>query len=339
MLLFILAIPLFLGLQNERHSSIQAMRNFYRTVPFLLIFAVSNFFLIPKFLLQDRFKLFIVISLLIIIAITGLEFYLRQEFYEYLSPPRRGMRHRGVHFQEMLKNQLLVDSLGTFIISILVIGFNAAIKVSIAWFNEQRRTKEVEKEQTAMELAMLKNQISPHFFMNTLHNIHALVDIDKASAQQSIITLSRLMRHLLYDTEKERSPLVKEIEFIESYIELMKIRYSDNVRISFNTQIENLNISIPPLLFISFIENAFKHGVSLNAPSFIEFGMEVKEKELIFTSKNSKHSKEKQNIDPAHSGIGLKNIEKRLQLLYKTSYQLTISDSGQIFEIYLKIPL
>jgi LytS/YehU family sensor histidine kinase len=159
--------------------------------------------------------------------------------------------------------------LNSVFIGILILGFDLGLRTSFKWSRLEQQRTQLEKENIKNELAFLRNQLSPHFFMNTLNNIHSLIDIDTEEAKESIIRLSHLMRHLLYDSEDESIPLSKEVNFIQSYVELMKLRYTDKVKVSFTVDSDTSNISIPPLLFTSLIENAFKYGVSYKQKSFI----------------------------------------------------------------------
>ena len=172
--------------------------------------------------------------------------------------------------------------------------------------------------------------------MNTLNNIHSLVDSNTEEAKEAIIKLSRMMRYLLYETETEKTTLKKEVEFLESYINLMKLRFNERVRISLNLPTVIPDISIPPFLFISFIENAFKHGVSYKNESFITIDLIPGKDRLLFVAKNSKT--EKPRMDE-FSGIGIENSRKRLDLLYGDKYHLDIIDSEELFTVNLSVPV
>jgi len=224
------------------------------------------------------------------------------------------------------------------IISILVVAAGTAFKMVTQWLNEESRRKDLEKEQLKTELALLRHQVSPHFFMNTLNNIHALIDINAEDAKNTIIQLSTMMRYLLYDTAHGQTTLKKEIEFIESYITLMKLRFPKDVVINLEVPTLTNDIQIPPMLFISFLENAFKHGVSYQSQSYVSFKFELFDGRLKCDIKNSKH-KNNDLKDTSISGIGLTNIKKSLDLLYGKDYTLNILDDEKDFEIQLNIPV
>ena len=217
----------------------------------------------------------------------------------------------------------------------MIIGVNMAIKFLFKSIRDDHRMKSLEKQTFEVELAYLKHQINPHFFMNTLNNIHALIDIDKEKAQKTVLELSKIMRYVLYDTSLPSVSLDKEIHFLSNYIELMKIRYTEQVDIRISLPGEIPNTQIPPLLFISFLENAFKHGISYKNKSFIHLSMEIKETELHCLIINSYcHTKK-----IGETGIGLENTRKRLRLLYDPNYTLHIENKDDQYHVLLIIPI
>ena len=195
--------------------------------------------------------------------------------------------------------------------------------------------KDLERQRLESELQYLKYQLNPHFFMNTLNNIYALVDLNTEQAKKTIIELSKLMRYVLYEANKNQISLEHEIQFLENYIALMKLRYINNLNIRTEFPVVVPCVQIPPLLFISLLENAFKHGVSYQEPSFIEVRIELADEGVIFNCKNSKHTHAHKD---AYHGIGIDNIKKRLHLLYGNNYTFTTNESENCFEVLLIIP-
>ena len=195
--------------------------------------------------------------------------------------------------------------------------------------------KDLERQRLESELQYLKYQLNPHFFMNTLNNIYALVDLNTEQAKKTIIELSKLMRYVLYEANKNQISLEHEIQFLENYIALMNLRYIDNLNIRTEFPVVVPCVQIPPLLFISLLENAFKHGVSYQEPSFIEVRIELADEGVIFNCKNSKHTHAHKD---AYHGIGIDNIKKRLHLLYGNNYTFTTNESENCFEVLLIIP-
>ena len=155
----------------------------------------------------------------------------------------------------------------------------------------EQRMSMLERQNIETQMQYLKYQINPHFLMNTLNNIHAMIDFDREMARNSVMVLSRMMRHVLYDSGEKNTTLDKEVEFIENYIEMMRIRYIDDVDITFNHPDITLcrKISLPPLLIIVLVENAFKHGISYNKESFIHINVYIEDNELICVGTNSRH--------------------------------------------------
>jgi hypothetical protein len=233
----------------------------------------------------------------------------------------------------------ILNVLTWFFISLLMIGLNIAVKLFFMSIQDEEKLKEMEKEKLSSELQYLKYQLNPHFFMNTLNNIHALVDIDTDKAKSSIIELSKLMRYILYEATNSTISLSKEIQFLNNYVTLMKLRFTDKVHIEVDVPSRVPELQIPPLLFISFLENAFKHGISYQKESFIKMKLQVDEanKKIIFFCSNSNCGKNEEK----HHGIGLENVRRRLNLLYGENYNLSINDDKEknVFDVLLIIPL
>ena len=220
------------------------------------------------------------------------------------------------------------------VILILMYGMNLGVKLYFKSRNDQKKLKQLEQENLQQQLEYLKYQINPHFFMNTLNNIHALVDIDPEKAKDTILELSKMMRFILYEGDKKGVPLSKEFEFIRTYIQLMKLRYTDKVRISVDLPSEAPDKVVPPLMLISFVENAFKHGISYQRESFIDIKVEISDK-LFFACRNSKADKPNEE----KGGVGLQNVKQRLNLLYDNNYTLNIQDGTDVYNVELTIPL
>jgi two-component sensor histidine kinase len=225
------------------------------------------------------------------------------------------------------------------VLGVTLFGFNIAIKLVFQSFIDEEKMKELEKEKLSTELQYLKYQINPHFFMNTLNNIHALVDIDQEKAKSSIIELSKLMRYILYEANNTMISLSKELQFIDNYVTLMKLRFTDKVQIDIDVPPLVPEVQVPPLLFITFLENAFKHGVSYQQESFIKLKLQIDEpnNKIIFFCSN----RNLQKVEDSHHGIGLENVNKRLKLIYESNYTLSIDNNQDknIFEVLLIIPL
>ena len=250
---------------------------------------------------------------------------------------------------------------------ILLLGMNLGVKLFFKGERDKQELQELQRKNLEQQLEYLKYQINPHFFMNTLNNIHALVDIDPEQAKTTIVDLSRLMRYVLYEGSEATVPLSRDIDFLGNYIKLMRLRYSDRVDISTHFPTTIPDLQIPPMLLITFVENAFKHGVSYQQQSFVSIGIELAGQRLHFLCKNSKpngqtrsegqgakskgqgsrfkvqgskpESETSDNAAPREGGVGLTNVQQRLDLIFADDYKLNISDGDDTYSVSLDIPL
>ena len=221
------------------------------------------------------------------------------------------------------------------IMMFLLLGMNLGIKLYFRAEKRDEEMKQLEQENLATQLEHLKYQINPHFFMNTLNNIHALVDIDPELAKKTILELSKMMRYILYEGNKAFVPLDREVAFLQNYMQLMMLRYTDRVKISLDVPQQLPNKEMPPLLLINFVENAFKHGISYKKESFVNIEIRIAGDRLYFGCRNSRH--EESTKQPG--GVGLANVRKRLQLIYAGNYALDICTDDNIYRVQLDIPL
>jgi sensor histidine kinase YesM len=227
-----------------------------------------------------------------------------------------------------------------FLVEILVLVVNISRIMIRKWEEEKNIRLELEKDKIEMELSFLKSQINPHFFFNSLNTVNALTYTDIEQSRNALKTLGKIMRYVLYNTSSECSTLSKEIEFIRNYLELMKMRLPQRVSIDFSTNITSINRRIAPMLFLSLIENCFKHGVSTQVDSPVFIRIEEEDQYIIFHSKNKvfERTVDNETGDIQNHGIGIKNTRRRLELLYPNKYSLSIK-RGDTFEILLKITL
>ena len=193
-----------------------------------------------------------------------------------------------------------------------------ALALARRWVTADQRLKELEAARAQAELRNLRNQINPHFLLNTLNNIYALTAFDTAKAQETIQELSKMLRHILYDYQQPTVPLQDELEFLENYVKLMRIRLPETVGVTFNTDINDSNIVIAPMIFISLLENAFKHGISPTEPSFIRINISADKHFIHCEIQNSNHPKT--DADNSGHGIGLQQVQRRLELAYPDHY-------------------
>lgn len=223
---------------------------------------------------------------------------------------------------------------GIILMALLVLSFNIAMKFLFRAMENNIKDKTLEKENIRSELEYLKYQINPHFLMNTLNNIHALVDIDPTKAKDNVIRLSKLMRFVLYKGPEEAVSLQDEINFLQDYIDLMRIRFTDSVEIKYSYPDIVPTLKLPSLLFVTFIENAFKHGVSYQNHSYIYIDVSTNDKYITLNVKNSKFNDDNKKKE---GGVGIDNTMRRLKLIYGDDYKLDIDNGVNDYSVKLKI--
>lgn len=344
------SIPLFF-ISSENDLSWSQIKEPLKTFLLLfVIFLINRFLLVPKMLLKKKALLYSIMVVILIGAFSLGMFFLN-------NPRNEGIRRQGN--QPINRHQQLLPpgsppikgmppphppeqghpGLPPFanftIMAFLLVGFDTGLNAFFKLSQAEKERSRLEKENVINQLDMLRHQVSPHFLMNTLNNIHTLIDISSEKAKDAVIKLSKLMRYLLYDIADNTTTLKNEITFIESYVELMKLRVSEKVDIILNIPAEIPNKKIPPLLFTSFVENAFKHGISYKHASFIKIDLITDDTALEVIVKNSNHKK---NEEEQSSGIGMENAKRRLNLLYGTNYKLEIVETEELFTVHLTIP-
>jgi hypothetical protein len=223
------------------------------------------------------------------------------------------------------------------VILVLMFGMNIGIKLFFKNRTDQKKLAALQKKNLEQQLEYLKYQINPHFFMNTLNNIHALVDIDPEKAKDTILELSKMMRFILYEGDKSGVPLTREFDFIRHYVALMQLRYTNKVEILVDLPSEAPDKTVPPLMLISFIENAFKHGISQSGDGEISLVMKNNEDNIICEIVNTNYPK--RDNDKSGSGIGLEQVDKRLELMYPGRYKWEKGVDKETNKYYSKITL
>lgn len=221
---------------------------------------------------------------------------------------------------------------------LLLMGMNLGVKLYFKTQEDREQQERLEKQDLERQLEYLRYQVNPHFFMNTLNNIHALVDINPERAKTTIVELSKMMRYILYEGDKKLIPVQREALFLKNYIELMRLRYSSRVSINLDIPEMMPDVMLPPLLLIIFVENAFKHGVSYAAPSFIDIKVTVTQEMLQFKCRNSRQE-QKPDEKKKKGGVGLANARRRLDLLFHDKYSLEIKEDDKEYDVQLEIPL
>ena len=304
-----------------------------KLLPYFIIFLINNALLAPKLLLRKHYAAYLTVSALLLAGIFySLEYYQESMRLSPVSGTGPYIVHGRASFTDLAWywNTLL---------GIFLLGANSGIKYMFKSMKDEQKMVALERQSLRAEMDYLKYQINPHFFMNTLNNIHALIDIDTEAAKETVIELSKMMRYVLYDSESAETSVAKDIRFVKNYINLMRIRYTSDIDIRFDVQSPlPPDAKIPPLLLIVFVENAFKHGVSYNEPSFVHIALGCEDGRAVCEVRNSRHASAARKTEG--SGMGLENARKRLDLLFGDDYELRIDDSRENeYGVKLTIPI
>ena len=223
--------------------------------------------------------------------------------------------------------------------SLFLVVFIGLLKFLEDWFELEAAKKELENERLTSELRFLKAQINPHFLFNTLNNLYYLAFTNSPNTTEVIAKLSQMMRYMIYDSNHLSVPLDKEIEYIENYISLEKLRLNEEVPIDFKVEGMTGGLRIVPLVLITFLENAFKHGInSTTKDSFVDASIEISGKTCVYTVTNSKVSDSGKTVTEK-SGIGLQNVKRRLELSYPNDYELNVNETEKTYSVTLKLNL
>ncbi len=299
------------------------MRTLLSTIPLIALFYSNTSFLIPQLLARKKIISYIlaIIGAVAIVALVTLriERTFNTEFYESHN-----------WYPGIVTSRSVLNSL-------LILTISGGLKMTKEWFRNERLKNEMEKEKMASELAMLKSQINPHFLFNNLNNIYSLAIKKSEDAPKGIVMLSEMMRYVLYDSSADKISLSKEVEHLHNYIDLQKLRLKQGKEICFKTEGDLEIRKIEPMLLEPFVENAFKHGDIFREEGNICIQLKLQGNDLQFIVKNS--ISKNGHVKDEHSGIGLKNIQKRLDLLYPDRHQLSIEDKEDAFKIDLKLNL
>lgn len=232
-----------------------------------------------------------------------------------------------------------MTSFMVFIRNITWLTFPSIILISVKYYRDQKDIVALKEQKKTTELNLLKHQLNPHFLFNTLNNLYALA-LKKSDKTPSVIAkLSEILDYILYQCKDNYVPLSKEIELLENYITLEKIRYGNRVEVRFEKKII-ADVKIAPLLLLTFVENAFKHGISQElAKGTIHLEINATKNEIVFVSKNTKPKAHLEKMNAEKSAIGIQNIKKQLELLYPNNHDLMIHNNELTYEVVLKLNL
>jgi len=303
----------------------------------VIAFYLNSFVLVPRFLLKNQSSIYFLIVVGIVTIIVVLNIYVDDwlnihqlmdaAFHKKGPPKHRGGRDHSWDFAIIAT-------------SALVLGISTSITTIQKWQKDRQVHQDLEQDRVSSELSFLKAQINPHFFFNTLNNIYALTHVNAEISRKAIHQLSRMMRYVLYDTQNSTTQLSQEIAFIKDYISLMELRLTDVVKIEFTSPAALKDTAIAPMIFLPFVENAFKHGVSATQPSHISIIVSQNDTSVELNVVNTIIKEQSNNLEEG-SGIGLNNTKRRLDLLYPGKHTLIINESTteNIYLVHLTLNL
>lgn len=297
------AISLFTG-DNPQDVIKIIITTLKHAAPLLIIYILNFNLLIPKLLFNGKVSKYFIFNVILILIPIMVMYYIK-------------LYHNQIPVYEETK--IYVGLVGYIFINILCIASATGIRYIMRWNDLQIKIKEEALKSAEAEVNWLKYQLNPHFLFNTLNNISSLTQFDPDKAQDSIAQLSDLLRYAIYDSNQPMVPLKGEIDFMDNYIDLMQLRCNDLTKIEKHFDQPEDDAKIAPLLFISLIENAFKHGINSRKESFVKIDLSIHGKDIVFTCENSYFHNDKG--DKIGSGIGLENLKRRLELLYHGSYE------------------
>jgi len=304
----------------------------FKVVLQFLLSLIILYFLVPKLLHKKKNVLFVFATLFFIYVIQTLYSIVRIHYFQVQYPE---IYERYPPY--ILWNRM--TSLPAFLSNITWVAFPSIILIAIQHYRDQKDIVELKEQKKTTELNLLKNQLNPHFLFNTLNNLYALALKKSDKTPEVIAKLSEILDYMLYQCKDNYVSINKEIDLLENYIALEKVRYGNRVEVVFEKLIHN-NVNIAPLILLTFVENAFKHGVSqeLNK-GLIELYISATEKEIIFKLKNSKPKASIENGTSNKKSIGMQNTEKQLDLLYPKAYQLEVNNTVLEYTLELKLQL
>ena len=306
---------------------------FFKFSIFLVAFYLNYYIFVPKIFLKKKFLFYIITVLFFSLSFTFLIEYILLKPLNPLNNYREGFpknfpkpRNSNFHF---------LKSLPTIVIFLLLNTLSTSIKLGLEWYKTEKERVLIASQKVNSELSFLKAQLNPHFLFNTLNSIYALANKKSDDTTVAVVTLSELMRYMIYEANEKTVLLEKEIDYIKNYISLQLLRLKDSSGVRVNIH-GSLSYKIEPLLLISFIENAFKYGTDFNGKTDIKIKITIKDNLLnLYVYNTSSHQKAKTE----NSGVGLKNIKNRLKLLYPNSHTLEIEDDKKSYTVNLVIKL
>ncbi len=304
----------------------------------VLFFYLNYYILVPYWLTRKKFIKYAVSVILMLIITFTTSRYLALKYDTGNEYERIRKKHSPERAAIIIRRIARGYGIAAVFFNLMTLAVSTSIKVTEDWYKMDRKRKEIENEKLTTELNLLKSQINPHFFFNTLNNIYSLAIRKSERTSEAIVKLSQLMRYIIYDTDKDKVPLDKEIDYLKNYIELEKLRLQQNVTVNFEVKGNSSDKLIEPLLLLPFVENAFKHGVHQTEPCDIIIRIIIDGRLTLYVE-NPLQSQNNSRGQNSSQGFGWQNAERRLHLLYGKNYKLETEISNGIFKVILKLNL
>ncbi|MDP4272947.1 MAG: histidine kinase [Bacteroidota bacterium] len=347
-LMFLIFPYLFMLFDIKMFTWEFAAKTLINTLFFVIFFYTNTLVLIPRLIGKKKILLYILSILLFIALLTAEELIMNNLFRTHgwmeghgHHPHRMGFGIMSLHIFGIPFPFVMMTLSKTFSNVLLLTFVGGFLRITQEWQKSEKQKKEIENEKLTSELAFLKSQINPHFLFNVLNNIYSLAHKKSDDTETAVLKLSQLMRYMIYESNYGLVSIDKEIECLENYIDLQKMRLSKNAQISFKITGQSKGKMIEPMLLVPFVENAFKHGISYVDKMMVDISLTLEDDFLLFTVENyvaDKSKAEEVYADKAN-GIGLQNIKRRLDLLYPDKHILSISSKEGKFSVSLKIQL
>ena len=340
--LALFSFPVLINIENNFFTFRQVSHNWIMLMWLCISFYVNYLWAVDKLLYRKRYMLFILFNVGLFILVYFLNDFINQLLYSFAYGPQpQGPPpvHHHNEGERMFKRVWIGMSVyQNLIFFALGIGASLGLRYAHRLSESEMERKKLETEKLTSEISMLKYQMQPHFFFNTLNNIYSLISKSPDEAQKAVHKLSKMMRYILYENVSSMIELSKEIDFLNNYSSLMNLRMNDKVKVTISVPDNTDNIKIPPLLLIPLLENAFKHGIVPGGESSIDCRLTIDNDILTFKVTNSTTDEEVE--DRSHSGIGLSNLRKRMDLIYGKNYIFTTTkEKNGIFVARLSFPL
>lgn len=308
-----------------------------RTSVLIIIFYFNYLYLIDRFLFTRKFLLYGFLNLALILCIINLQNVFADFIFSNNDVPLKPYEMKEDNGNMPKPPPMRMKIWGDYMFAIFSIGMSVALKATKRWYKDSINLETIKASRLEADLRHLRSQLNPHFLFNTLNNIYSLIAIDKNKAQESVHRLSSMLRFMLYENDDKFIPLDKELEFTRNYIDLMALRLNDSTKLNVSIKETDCTNKVASLMFITLIENAFKHGIHNQKNSFIDVNIYVDSAKGVLCTVSNSLNQSNSDLELSNSGIGLDNLRKRLDLLYPKRHQLEIKKDKNSFAVLLRI--